>query len=115
MSLPLFPEQLEWLKRIGADVGMAPRHAIEFEPNPERERGKHYVRTAGYAMPPGTGPAEKSCKDCAHCVATHGNSNRFYKCDLCRPNWTNSRRTDILVSAPACSLFEPKVSVEARA
>jgi hypothetical protein len=107
VQLPLAIDQIEWLAKQGF---VRCPNATEYEPDPTKLRGKHYVRTAGYAMPPGTGPKDKECKDCCHCHATHGNRNTFYKCGLCRANWTNGRRTDILFNAPACSRFQGRPS-----
>ena len=62
----------------------------------------------GYAAPPGTGPKDKTCRDCLS--YTHGGTGAraWPKCELCRPNWTSGSATDIKARSPACSLFAPK-------
>ncbi len=70
------------------------------------KRGKHYIQPRGYADRPGTGPAGETCGTCrfSHRVG-HG---RHPKCELTRAAWTHSRRTDILMRAPACRKWERK-------
>jgi hypothetical protein len=75
---------------IGGDV-------VEVTP-----RGKHYIEPCGYAYFPGTGPAGETCGSCAHITP----SRRWHKCELARHKWTRSRRTDILVGAPACKYWK---------
>jgi hypothetical protein len=72
-------------------------------------RGKHYVKPNGYAAPPGSGPKEKTCKDCGHYCRVASNylgRRRFPKCGLNRANWTGGRGSDILAGAPACLHFK---------
>lgn len=58
----------------------------------------------GYAYQPGTGPRDETCATCAHLVRR----GKFFKCALCRTNWTNSPRTDIRAKSPACSSWLKK-------
>ena len=69
--------------------------------------GKNYVRPQGYAGKPGTGPKEKACKDCDHCVRLKSNKKTWNKCELLESSWTKGRATDILVNTPACKYFKP--------
>lgn len=72
-----------------------------------RKRGKHYIQPRGYAARPGTGPAGETCGTCKH--KTHAHAARSYpKCALTRACWSSTRRTDILVSAPACAKWEAR-------
>jgi hypothetical protein len=73
-----------------------------------KPRGKHYVEPRGYADRPGTGPAGETCKSCCH--SYHGGTGRggYPKCELTRACHTSSRRTDILMGAPACSKWASK-------
>lgn len=63
----------------------------------------------GYAAQPGTGPADKTCRDCKHkhSLGRYG-GKQFIKCELRRATWTGGEGTDILARSPACSKFEPK-------
>lgn len=70
-----------------------------------KPRGKHYVRPAGYVMPPGSGPDEKTCKDCKHLCRIRF-ANTYLKCGLARSAWTGGRKSDILANSPTCSKFE---------
>jgi hypothetical protein len=107
IQMPLLPEQEEWLKKQGATVSMAGGFRWMECPN---QMSRLEIR--GYASVPGTGPLGRTCGDCQHAARFQ----RYAKCELCRAAWKGSRKTDILLRAPACSLFEtPKASVEARA
>lgn len=81
-----------------------------FDPSRPEEpiRGKHYVRPNGYAKPPGSGPEGETCGSCFayHSISYHRKS--YPKCELNRHNWTHGRGSDILKSAPACSLWRKK-------
>jgi hypothetical protein len=70
--------------------------------------GKHYTAPKGYAASPGTGPAGKTCHDCAHYVIVCGGVRSFPKCALAEARWTHGRGSDILVRSPACVRFEQK-------
>ena len=85
-------EQLKF-KSLGGDTVTLPK------------RGRHYVEPRGYAMPPGTGPKGETCGSCRNLVRIV-RSNVYPKCKLTRSHWTHSRRTDVLVRAPACSKWE---------
>ena len=63
----------------------------------------------GYAAPPGTGPEDKTCRDCAHKrrLGNYGGKS-FLKCVLREATWTHGEGTDILARTPACSKFEPE-------
>ncbi len=65
-----------------------------------------YDTPRGYAYQPGTGPKGETCSTCAHLVRRDG----FFKCALCRQNWTNSPRTDIRAKSPACSAWKPEIA-----
>lgn len=56
----------------------------------------------GYAWKPATGPEGETCGSCKHRVRMR----RWSKCGLVRGLWTGGRRTDILVSSPACKRWE---------
>lgn len=74
-------------------------------------RGKHYVQPRGYFAPPGTGPAGETCRTCKHRVVSGtGSGKTFPKCGLNRAKWTSGRGSDILVSAPACRVWESNTS-----
>lgn len=67
------------------------------------------TRKNGYAAPPGTGPADKKCKDCTHKVTcSNGAKKSWIKCELRRSTWTGGPGTDILANSPACAKFEAK-------
>lgn len=67
------------------------------------------TRPNGYAEPPGTGPAGKTCRDCAHKrTMTNTGSKSWIKCELMRRAWTNGPGTDIRAGSPACRRFEGK-------
>ena len=68
-------------------------------------RGKHYVEPRGYYGIPGTGPADKTCRQCAHYVRTNGHAKRYPKCGKNRARWTHGRASDILASSPSCKYF----------
>lgn len=71
-----------------------------------KPRGKHYVEPRGYAALPGTGPAGKCCRDCAHYTHKGNVAGSYPKCWLNRARWTGGRGSDILAKAPACSRYE---------
>lgn len=76
--------------------------------NIENEKPRKTTRPKGYAGIPGTGPADKKCRHCAHYIITTIRSGRtFPKCGLMRHRWTHGRGSDIKVSSPACSRFVP--------
>lgn len=64
----------------------------------------------GYAAPPGSGPADETCKTCKHKLSMESNSGskRFIKCELRRSTWTHGEGSDIRASSPACSKWEAK-------
>jgi len=62
-------------------------------------------KNAGYAAPPGTGPAGETCKTCAH--ITHKRMAKAYiKCGLMMAVWTGGPGTDIKAGSPACAKWE---------
>lgn len=69
-------------------------------------RGGRRPGLNAYPAQPGTGPAGKTCRDCAN--YTHGGTGRrrFPKCGLMRPAWTSGYGTDIKARSPACEKFE---------
>lgn len=68
--------------------------------------GKHHVTPNGYVMPPGTGPDGETCGSCKHLCRFKTSSKSWAKCGANRGKWTCSRRTDIMVRAPACSKWQ---------
>ena len=62
----------------------------------------------GYAAPPGFGPAGETCRSCAHAVRSDGYRRGFWKCRANELNWSRSRRSDILLSSPACRIWEQR-------
>jgi hypothetical protein len=64
------------------------------------------ARTAGYAGPPGRGPAGETCSSCSHLVRFK-QSKSWCKCNLLRHAWTAGRRTDVLARSPACPSWQP--------
>lgn len=66
---------------------------------------KSSTKPWGYACPPGTGPAGKTCRDCVHSYAKRLGKT-YYKCLLAKSKWTGGRASDILLRSPACSRFE---------
>lgn len=60
---------------------------------------------AGYAAPPGSGPAGETCRSCRHLWRAEY-SRAYLKCELMAKRWTHGRKTDVLASAPACSKWE---------
>ena len=63
----------------------------------------------GYAAQPGTGPADRKCKDCAHYTRIQF-SKSYPKCGLMALLWMGGPKTDIKANAPACSEFSEKGS-----
>jgi hypothetical protein len=76
----------------------------------KRGVGRNYVKPNGYYFAPGTGPAGETCGSCAHCVRKHLSCRNVYKCWLNRDNWGGTRRTDILLVAPACKFWKAEES-----
>lgn len=66
------------------------------------------ARTKGYAADPGTGPAGKTCKDCAHkrTIRSNSGSKSWVKCAAASERWTNGEGSDIKAGSPACRLFQ---------
>lgn len=73
-------------------------------PDPEMPKKRREPIPKGYAGIPGTGPAGKTCKDCAH-YYLRKLAKTYRKCYLTRANWTGGRGSDIKASSPACSYF----------
>lgn len=64
-------------------------------------------KNSGYAAPPGTGPANETCRSCKHYTYNETRTTRTYrKCNLMRTIWTHGPGTDIKASSPACSKWE---------
>lgn len=61
-------------------------------------------RVGAYAATPGTGPKDKTRKDCSHRYRMSGGSRYYNKCDLVKA--THGSGTDIKVSSPACTRFK---------
>lgn len=72
--------------------------------NPTKKR--HNTQPKGYAAPPGTGPKDFTCADCAH-LARRKLGGTYIKCGLVAAKWTGGAGTDIKASAAACRYFQP--------
>lgn len=57
---------------------------------------------------PGTGPAGKACRDCAH-LRKREASRAYYKCGLVKP--THGPGTDIRLRDAACMFFDDQGGV----
>lgn len=63
----------------------------------------------GYATAPGTGPEDKTCRDCKHKrTMSNTGAKSWIKCVLMKAHWTNGPGTDIRAGSPACRRFELK-------
>lgn len=67
---------------------------------PVRGKGRQGL----YAAAPGSGPAGKTCRSCAHKTYTGGYKS-YPKCGLTK--YTHGDATTILTSTPACHRYEP--------
>lgn len=63
---------------------------------------------AGYAAPPGTGPAGETCRTCRFYTVQSYTQNRYRKCGLMRDDWTRGPGTDIKARAAACRKWKGK-------
>lgn len=61
----------------------------------------HTQKPDGYAGIPGRGPLGETCGSCRH-IAKNGS---YFKCGLCRKNWTHGLGTDITKRTPACQFW----------
>lgn len=77
--------------------------APERKPQPARKP----PQLKGHAWAPGTGPPERTCKDCAHYVIRH-EAKTYRRCWLMRASWTRGSASDIRACDPACLKFEEK-------
>lgn len=75
-----------------------------FGADPAKTRRKS--KANGYAAPPGTGPADKRCKDCLHVFRKTYVAKPVFKCLLQRAIWGKTKTSDILARSPACNKFE---------
>ncbi len=67
------------------------------------------TRPDGYASSPGSGPEGMTCRQCDHYIITYTQAGYTHpKCGKNRGKWTKGRGSDIKVSSPACSQFEPE-------
>lgn len=62
-------------------------------------------QNAGYAAPPGSGPAGETCRSCKH-LFRRQLAGTYLKCALMRPAWTGGGATDVKAGSPACSRWE---------
>lgn len=60
----------------------------------------------GYARRPGSGPPDQTCGTCRFATRHSTGNKSFYKCEIIRHCWTGSVRTDIVLKAPACSMWQ---------
>jgi hypothetical protein len=67
------------------------------------------TKAKGYAAPPGSGPASETCKSCRH-LARITYSKTYLKCRLIQTFWTRGPGTDVRAAAPACRLWERKLT-----
>jgi len=99
--MKLTSEQEAWLDR---QLAKNPFIVLDYGQSHSWPQGS---KKRGYAAEPGTGPADETCKTCRH-IALNFLSKKYYKCRLMRSIWTGGPKTDILVTAPACSKWEDK-------
>ena len=76
-----------------------------FNPTPHPTHGNHYIEPRGYIGRPGSGPAGKTCRSCEYRLVIRVGNRTVPKCEKYRKMWTHSRRTDILISTPACQYY----------
>ena len=62
-------------------------------------------RVTGYAAPPGTGPADATCADCAHRLRWRLASKTVSKCGHPHGYRSHSAASDIKARSPACKFF----------
>ena len=67
------------------------------------EMRRRYQARGLYAATPGTGPAGKTCRDCAHLRHTGNSRKQHPKCGL--TNYTRGDATTIRTSTPSCNRF----------
>lgn len=60
---------------------------------------------AGYAAPPGSGPAGETCGSCKH-LYRNQLAKTYLKCELMHASWTGGGKTDVRARSPACSRWE---------
>lgn len=77
----------------------------------EPATGKPAIRrrkpgTRAYPALPGSGPADKQCRDCAHYRSVRGGVRSYPKCALMQARWSHGPATDIRAKSTACSKFE---------
>lgn len=77
-------------------------------PRKSRALGRKKASPNGYPAMPGTGPAGKTCGDCAHDRRVQGGNRAYHKCAILEFRWTRGPGTDIKKKSPACALFNPK-------
>lgn len=58
-------------------------------------------KNSGYAAPPGSGPADETCKSCEHLVHKRM-AGTYLKCALMQSVWTGGAGTDVKAGSPAC-------------
>lgn len=76
------------------------------DPQPKKRRA---TPANGYAARPGTGPAGKQCRDCAH-ICRRDFGSKYLKCALTRAKWTRGPGSDIRARAAACAYFEERAN-----
>lgn len=75
--------------------------------NNTTEKKKYRYHAEGYADVPGKGPEGETCKSCRF-SACRKMSRNYWKCFLMIDKWKGSVKTDIRLSSPACSKWQPK-------
>ena len=60
------------------------------------------TRKGGYAAAPGSGPKGETCGSCGHRYRHEYNLRGYYKCQMCRGDWTSGTGTDIRLKSAAC-------------
>ena len=71
------------------------------------EKKKYRYQAEGYADIPGKGPAGETCKSCRFSTCRRMSKN-YWKCFLMRDKWKGTVTTDIRLSSPACSKWQPR-------
>lgn len=70
-------------------------------PDERRRMQQRGPKAAGYAAPPGTGPAGETCGSCGH-LARRRFAKVYLKCGLMEAHWTGGTGTDVRAKSPAC-------------
>lgn len=91
--------------RLGNIVTEDEARALLARERPGRRAKRKDPEPAGYAWPPGTGPAGETCGSCRH-LYRNRQAKTYLKCELVRAKWTGGRKTDVLARSLACAKWE---------